>query len=367
MSDSKGPSSQHPSTESPQSGRTELSAYGEFGLIRHLTKNTELQHGLTVKGIGDDAAVLDPAGKLQVVTTDLLLEGIHFDLAYTPLQHLGYKAIAVNVSDVAAMNAEARQVTLSLGISNRFSVEALEAFYEGVYAACRRFKVDLVGGDTTSSRQGLVISVTAIGEAAEDELVYRNGAAQGDLICVSGDLGAAYLGLQVLEREKSVWLEHPSVQPELEAHSYPIGRQLKPEARIDLVARFKEAGLRPKAMIDVSDGLSSDLLHLCDQSNTGALIREEAVPIDPSCYELALTFNMDPINTALNGGEDYELLFCIAPADKDKLEAFTDVAIIGQMAPAEEGVTIETKGGNRHELVAGGWNHLRPQNAPQED
>jgi thiamine-monophosphate kinase len=350
-----------------ETSRTELSAYGEFGLIRHLTKNTEQHHAFTLRGVGDDAAVIDPAGKLQVVTTDLLLEGIHFDLAYTPLAHLGYKAVAVNVSDLAAMNAEPRQITVSVGVSNRFSVEALERLYEGIHAACRRYRVDLVGGDTTSSRLGLVLSVTAIGEGTEEELVYRDGASVGDLICVTGDLGSAYLGLQVLEREKAVWREHPDVQPELEQHAYQIGRQLKPEARVDLLPRLREAGFRPKAMIDVSDGLSSDLLHLCDQGGTGARIREADVPIDPHGYELALTFNMDPINAALNGGEDYELLFCIAPEDRDKLEGFDDVSVIGEMVPAAEGVKLLTKGGHEHELVAGGWNHLRPQNAPRPE
>jgi thiamine-monophosphate kinase len=346
--------------------RTELSAYGEFGLIEHLTKNFELRHPLTVQGIGDDAAVIDPAGKLQVLTTDLLLEGIHFDLTYVPLKHLGYKAVVVNLSDLCAMNAEPRQITVSIGVSNRFSVEAMEELYEGIYAACRRYEVDLVGGDTSSSRQGLVISVTALGEAQEGELVYRHGARPGDLICVSGDLGGAYIGLQLLEREKQIFLQHPGVQPSLDGKAYVVGRQLKPEARVDVVAALKEKAVLPSSMIDVSDGLSSDLLHLCHRSGTGALIEESEVPIHAETFEQAVLFNMDPINTALNGGEDYELLFTVDPRHRAAIEELSDVHLIGTVLEAEAGVKLLTKGGNRHELVAGGWNHLRPQNAARE-
>ena len=347
--------------------RTELSEYGEFGLIEHLTKNFELHHALTIKGIGDDAAVLDPAGKLQVVTTDLLLEGIHFDLMYVPLKHLGYKAVVVNLSDLCAMNADPRQITVSIGVSNRFSVEALEELYEGIHAACERYQVDLVGGDTTSSKQGLVISVTAIGEAVEEDVVYRSGAQPGDLICVSGDLGGAFIGLQMLEREKRVYLEHPGVQPTLDGKAYVVGRQLKPEARVDVVALLREKGIRPTAMIDVSDGLSSDLLHICHRSNTGARIEEATVPIHAETYEQAVLFNMDPINTALNGGEDYELLFTVSPEFREVVEGLADISIIGEIKENSEEVKLLTKGGHLHTLVAGGWNHLRPQNALLED
>lgn len=351
---------------SDQKTRTELSEYGEFGLIQHLTKNFELQNAFSLKGIGDDAAVIDPAGNLSVVSTDLLLEGIHFDLMYTPLKHLGYKSVVVNLSDLIAMNAAPRQITMSVGISNRFSVEALQEFYEGVHAACSFYGVDLIGGDTTSSQQGFVISVTALGEGVEDKLVYRDGASAGDLICVSGDLGAAYLGLQILEREKRIWMENPDVQPDLEEQSYLVGRQLKPEARIDVTKALEDAGVKPTSMIDVSDGLSSDLLHLCHQSNVGAQIKEDFVPIDQQSYNMALKFNMDPINCALNGGEDYELLFTIKSEDREKVAEISDVSICGEVLEDKAGVKILTKGGHEHELVAGGWNHLRPQNAPSE-
>ncbi len=345
--------------------RTELSEYGEFGLIEHLTKNFEIHHALTIKGIGDDAAVIDPAGKLQVVTTDLLLEGIHFDLMYVPMKHLGFKAVAVNISDLCAMNAIPGQITVSIGVSNRFSVEALEELYEGIHAACQHYQVDLVGGDTTSSVQGLIISVTAIGDAAEGDLVYRDGARPGDLICLTGDLGGAYVGLQLLEREKRVFLQHPGVQPTLDGKAYVVRRQLKPEARVDIVGLLKDNGIKPTAMIDVSDGLSSDLLHICHRSGTGALLEEAAVPIHAETYEQAVLFNMDPINTALNGGEDYELLFTIKPEDLERVKTLADISVIGEITEPERGVKLHTKGGNIHELVAGGWNHLRPQNTPR--
>lgn len=347
--------------------RTELSEYGEFGLIQHLTKNFELQHGLTVKGIGDDAAVVDTAGKMTVVSTDMLVEGIHFDLMYVPVKHLGYKSVVVNLSDIYAMHAEPRQITVSVAVSNRFSVEALEELYEGIHAACKRYKVDLIGGDTTSSLQGLVISVTAIGEAAEDELVYRDGAKEGDLICVSGNLGGAYAGLQILEREKRIWMEHPEVKPDLENQNYIVGRQLKPEARFDIIEDLRKFEVKPTSMIDVSDGLSSDLLHICHQSDVGALIEEEKVPIHEDTYHMALKFQIDPINTALNGGEDYELLFTVPESAAETIRGMLDVSIIGKVAAAKEGVKILTKGGHKHELLAGGWNHLRPQNSPGEE
>jgi thiamine-monophosphate kinase len=346
-----------------QSKRTEVAEYGEFGLIEHLTKNFEIRHGLTIKGIGDDAAVLDAAGKLQVMSTDLLLEGIHFDLMYMPLKHLGYKSVVVNVSDICAMNAVARQITFSFGMSNRFSVEALEELYEGIHLACKRYDLDLVGGDTTSSHQGLVISVTAIGEGNESSLSYRDGAQVGDLICLSGDLGGSFLGLTLLEREKKIFLENPKIQPSLDDQAYVVGRHLKPEARVDIVAQLSENEIVPTSMIDISDGLSSDLLHICHQSNCGARIEEKKVRIHQDTYQLALQFNIDPINCALNGGEDYELLFTIKPEDAEKLEKLEDVSIIGEVTEADRGVKILTKGGNEHELIAGGWNHLRPQNS----
>ncbi len=346
------------------SPRTELAEYGEFGLIEHLTKNFEIRNPLTIKGIGDDAAVIDPAGKLQLISTDLLLEGIHFDLMYVPLKHLGYKAVAVNVSDICAMNGLARQITVSLGVSNRFSAESLEELYEGIYAACRHYEVDLVGGDTSSSKQGLIISISVLGEANEEELVYRDGAKPGDLLCLSGDLGGAYIGLQLLEREKQIYLQHPGVQPSLDGRAYVVGRQLKPEARIDVVSWLGSKGIRPSSMIDVSDGLSSDLLHICHRSNCGALVRETDVPIHAETYEQAVLFSMDPINTALNGGEDYELLFSVHPEHRDAIAESQDISIIGEITEARAGVRLQTKGGHFHELVAGGWNHLRPQNAP---
>lgn len=338
--------------------RTDVNTLGEFGLIEHLTRNFPLQQSSSLKGVGDDAAVMQFGADCTVVSTDMLVEGIHFDLAYTPLKHLGYKAVAVNVSDIYAMNARPRQITVSLAISNRFSVEALDEFYEGIRAACEYYGVDLVGGDTTSSLKGLVISITAIGQAPESELVYRNGAQVGDLICITGDLGAAYLGLQLLEREKRIWQENPGVQPDLEEQKYAIGRQLKPEARKDIIEVFRKVGLKPSAMIDISDGLASELFHICRQSNVGALIEESGVPIHPDAQMLALKFKLDPITCALSGGEDYELLFTIKPADADKIRMLPEIYIAGEIMRAEDGVKLQTKGGNLHELKAQGWTHF---------
>ena len=289
--------------------RTELGQLGEFGLIEHLTKQIKLQNTSSVVGVGDDAAVIDHRQGLTVVSTDLLIEGIHFDLSYTPLKHLGYKSVVVNLSDIYAMNAIPKQITFSIGISNRFSVEGLEEIYAGIRAACERYGVDLVGGDTSSSNKGLLISVTAMGVGQADKLTYRNTAKVGDLICITGDLGAAYLGLQILEREKQIYLSDPNVQPDLDNQSYLIGRQLKPEARKDAIEVFNKVGLVPTAMIDISDGLSSELFHICRQSNVGAFIEESGVPIHPDTQMQALKFQMDPITCALSGGEDYELLF----------------------------------------------------------
>lgn len=338
--------------------RTDVNTLGEFGLIEHLTRNFPLQQSSSLKGIGDDAAVMQFGSDCTVVSTDMLVEGIHFDLAYTPLKHLGYKAVSVNVSDIYAMNARPRQITVSLAISNRFSVEALDELYEGIRAACEHYGVDLVGGDTTSSLKGLVISVTAIGQAPESDLVYRNGAQVGDLICITGDLGAAYLGLQLLEREKRIWQENPGVQPDLEEQKYAIGRQLKPEARKDIIEVFRKVDLKPTAMIDISDGLASELFHICRQSKVGALIEESGVPIHPDAQMLALKFKLDPITCALSGGEDYELLFTINPSDADKIRMLPEIYIAGEIMRAEDGIKLQTKGGNLHELKAQGWTHF---------
>jgi len=299
--------------------RTEVTSLGEFGLIDHLTKNNEIKNASTIVSIGDDAAVLDHFGKQTVVTTDMLVEGIHFDLMYTPLRHLGYKSVIANVSDIYAMNATPAQITMSIAFSNRFSVEALDEFYEGVYAACDRYNVDLVGGDTTTSQKGFIICVTAIGEVAQDKYVKRSGAKKGDLICVSGDLGAAFLGLTLLEREKKIFMETKGVQPDLENQDYIIGRLLKPEARKDII-EFLDAGrIMPTAMIDISDGLSSELLHICSQSAAGCALYEEKIPIHDSARQFAYKLELDPTACALSGGEDYELLFTIDQNDYDKI------------------------------------------------
>jgi thiamine-monophosphate kinase len=335
--------------------RTDVSSLGEFGLIEHLTKNIEIKNVSTIVGVGDDAAVLDHLGKQIVVTTDLLIEGIHFDLMYTPLKHLGYKSIVVNLSDVYAMNATPTQVTLSLAFSNRFSVEALEEFYEGVYAACENYGVDLIGGDTTSSQKGFVISVTAIGEVNNNAHVLRNGAKKGDLLCVSGDLGAAYLGLTFLEREKKIFLENPQIQPDLEGEDYVIGRMLKPEARKDIISFFEEAKIIPTAMMDISDGLSSEILHICKQSQTGCIVYEDKLPIAEATRNAAYKFQIDPTACALSGGEDYELLFTLKQEDYDKVKDHVHIAIIGYIVEASEGQTIITKGGNKYPITAQGW------------
>jgi thiamine-monophosphate kinase len=339
-------------------GRTELSSLGEFGLIKHLTQFIEIKNESTTKGIGDDAAVIDYKGKKMVVSTDMLVEGVHFDLAYVPLKHLGFKAVSVNVSDIYAMNAIPRQITVSIAMSNRFSVEAMEEFYAGMMLACHKHKVDIVGGDTTTNKSGLVISITAIGEADEDELVYRDGAKEGDLLCVTGDLGAAYVGLQLLEREKQIFMESPGVQPDLEGNDYILERQLKPEARKDIPVLLKKLEVKPTSMIDVSDGLASEILHLCTQSSTGCNLYEEKIPIDPSTYNMAREFNLDPTVCALSGGEDYELLFTIDQSDFPKIKANPDITVIGHMTASKDGVNLITKGGTSHPLTAQGWDSL---------
>ncbi len=341
------------------SERTEISSLGEFGLIDHLTKNIELQNASSVLGVGDDAAVIDHFGKQTVITTDLLLEGVHFDLMYTPLKHLGYKSVVVNLSDIYAMNAIPTQITMSVGFSNRFSLEALDEFYEGVYAACEKYGVDLIGGDTSSSQKGFIISVTAIGEVAPDKFVKRSTAQKGDLLCVSGDLGAAYVGLLFLEREKKIFIESPGVQPDLEGQAYVIGKMLKPEARKDIIEFLAKQEVVPTSMMDVSDGLSSETLHICKQSNLGCVIYEEKIPIAGPMKEAAFKFEIDPTACALSGGEDYELLFTIPQTSYDKLVLNEEISVIGYMTDIEDGVTIITKGGSKYPLTAQGWNHLQ--------
>jgi thiamine-monophosphate kinase len=338
--------------------RTDVNTLGEFGLIEHLTRQFPILQPSTLKGIGDDAAVIENGAYCTVVSTDLLVEGIHFDPAYVPMKHLGFKAVVVNLSDIYAMNATPRQITVSLALSNRYSVEALEELYAGIYAACEAYGVDLVGGDTTSSPKGMTISITAIGQAEKDRIVYRNGAKPGDLICITGDVGAAYLGLQILEREKQIWESNQQVQPNLEDQTYCVGRQLKPEARRDMIEVFRQVGLKPTSMIDISDGLASELFHLCKQSNTGALLEESGVPIHPDAELLALRFKLDPITCALNGGEDYELLFTIDPKDTEKIRFLPEVYIAGEMLEPEHGIKLNTKGGNLHTLKAQGWTHF---------
>src|SRR5476651_620108 len=339
--------------------RTNLEDLGEFGLINHLTKNIKLGQPSTVKGVGDDAAVLDFTGKKVLISTDMLLEGIHFDLAYTPFKHLGYKAIQVNLSDVYAMNGTPTQVTVSIGISSKFPLEAIEELYTGIYLACEKYGVDVVGGDTTSSKQGLIISVTVLGYADEKDIVDRNTAQEGDLICVSGDLGGAYVGLQLLEREKLVYLENPQIQPDLEGKDYIVERQLKPEARRDVVDLLKSRDIKPTSMIDVSDGLASELLHICKQSNKGCNLYEEKIPIDPMTFETAREFGLDPTVCALSGGEDYELLFTIKQADYDKIKNDVDVSIIGYITEPNAGKNLISKSGQVHTLTAQGWNAFK--------
>ena len=339
--------------------RTEINTLGEFGLIEHLTKNIELQNASSILGVGDDAAVIDHFGKQTVVTTDLLVEGVHFDLMYTPLKHLGYKSVIVNLSDIYAMNATPTQIVISIAISSRFSVEAVDELYEGIYAACEKYGVDLVGGDTTSSQKGLIISITAIGEVTPDKFVKRSTAQKGDLVCVSGDLGGAYVGLLFLEREKKIFLESPGVQPDLEGEAYVVGRLLKPEARKDIIEFFEKETITPTSMMDISDGLSSELLHICKQSQLGCVLYEDKLPIAEATRQAAFKFELDPTACALSGGEDYELLFTIPQADYDKLVLNEQISVVGYMTEAEQGAHIITKGGSKHAITAQGWNHLK--------
>jgi thiamine-monophosphate kinase len=336
--------------------RTEISNLGEFGLIEHLTRNFEVQNASTVLSVGDDAAIVDHFGKQTVVTTDMLVEGIHFDLMYTPLKHLGYKSVIVNLSDVYAMNATPTHITLSIAFSNRFSMEALDEFYEGVYAACEKYNVDLIGGDTSTSQKGFMISVTALGEITPEKIVKRSGAKQGDLVCVSGYLGGAFLGLTILEREKKIYLENPQIQPDLEEQQYIVGRMLKPEARKDIIEFFENNQIVPTSMIDVSDGLSSEILHICKQSNVGCKLYEEKIPIHDEAKQFAYKLELDPTACALSGGEDYELLFTVPQTEYEKLVLNENISVIGYINDLEEGVHIITKGGNTHKITAQGWN-----------
>ena len=338
--------------------RTEISSLGEFGLIDHLTQNNETKLASTVLSVGDDAAVIDHFGKQTVITTDMLVEGIHFDLMYTPLKHLGYKSVVVNLSDIYAMNAVPTHITLSIAFSNRFSLEAMDEFYEGVYAACEKYEVDLVGGDTTSSQKGFVISITAIGEVVPDKYVKRSTAQKGDLLCVTGFLGGAFLGLTILEREKRIFAETGS-QPDLEDQAFIVGKLLKPEARKDIIEFFATSEITPTSMIDVSDGLSSETLHICKQSNLGCIIYEDKIPVHEEARQFAYKLELDPTACALSGGEDYELLFTLSQTDYDKILLNEQISVIGYMTEAEEGTHILTRGGNKHALVAQGWNHLK--------
>jgi len=337
---------------------TDVNTLGEFGLIDKLTQGFTHHHKSSFVGIGDDAAVIKYGKEHIVVSTDLLIEGIHFDLMYAPLKHIGYKAVIVNLSDIYAMNANPTQITVSIAISSKFSVEALEQLYLGIREACRLYKVDLVGGDTTSSTKGLSISVTAIGNVESDRLAYRSGAKKGDVICITGDLGAAYLGLQILEREKQLYVSNPGIQPDLENQQYLIERQLKPEARRDCVDYFKKAEIIPTSMIDISDGLASDLMHICKASNVGAYIEEAKIPIHQEAQLMAIKFQMDPITTALNGGEDYELLFTIKEEDLEKIRYMPGAYIIGEITDREDGIKLHSSGGSIHPLKAQGWDHF---------
>jgi len=337
---------------------TPVSALGEFGLIERLTANFKPVLESTVKAFNDDGAVIHYGSGDILVSTDMYLEGVHFDMVYTPLMHLGYKCIVGSISDIYAMNGMATQVLVSLGVSSRFTVEALEELYGGIQVACKNYGVDLVGGDTTTTKSGLVISVTALGNAKREDVCYRNGAKNGDIICVSGDLGGAYIGLQVLEREKRVFLEAPGATPQLADFDYVLKRQLRPEARKDIIRIFKENHIKPNAMIDVSDGLSSEIMHICSQSGTGCMLFEDKIPIDQSTYSTALDFNLDPTMCALSGGEDYELLFTLNPADYEKIKNDPDFTAIGHVTDKESGYKITTKSANVYELIAQGWKHF---------
>ncbi|ADY29335.1 MULTISPECIES: thiamine-phosphate kinase [Cellulophaga] len=338
--------------------RTSLEQLGEFGLINHLTKDFTLQHKSSIKGIGDDAAVIDFKDKKTVISTDLLIEGVHFDLSYVPLKHLGYKAVMVNLSDIYAMNATATQITVSIAVSNRFPLEALEELYSGIALAAKTYNVDLVGGDTTSSTKGMLISITAIGQANEEDLVYRNGAKPNDLLVVTGDLGAAYMGLQVLEREKEVFKVNPNNNPDLSMYTYIVERQLKPEARKDIVPLLNALEVKPTSMIDVSDGLSSEILHLCEQSNVGCNLYEDKIPLDPTVISSCEEFKVNSTTVALGGGEDYELLFTIDQKEFPKIKGNPNLTVVGHMTDKNEGVHLISRNNTKIPITAQGWNSL---------
>ncbi len=341
-----------------KNNRTELSDLGEFGLIEQISKSVHLENEESIKGIGDDAAVIDFTDYQTVVSTDMLIEGVHFDLAFHPLMHLGYKAVVVNLSDIYAMNAIPKQILVALGISNRFSMEAIDELYAGMLLACKKYGVDLVGGDTTSSKSGLVISITSIGKAKKENIVYRSGAKLHDLVCVSGDLGGAYLGLQILEREKKIFMENPTIQPDLSGNDYILERQLKPEAQKEVIEKLAELKVIPTSMIDISDGLSSEILHICKNSECGCDIYEDKIPIDPQTYDRAREFGLDPTVCALSGGEDYELLFTISQGDYEKLREHVDISIIGHITDKNAGVNLIDKSGNVVKMMAQGWDAL---------
>ncbi len=348
--------------DNKDSSATPISSLGEFGLIEHLTKHFSIQHKTTIKGIGDDAAVISAEKNKQlVVTTDMLVEGVHFDLSYMPLKHLGYKAVMVNLSDVFAMNAIAKQITVSVAVSNRFPVEAMEELYAGIQTAAEIYKLDVIGGDTTSSTSGLIISITAIGEAAPDKITYRSGAKENDLLIVTGDLGAAYLGLQILERERQVFKVNPNAQPDLENYTYLIERQLKPEARKDISGLLAELDVQPTAMIDISDGLSSEIIHICKSSKVGCNLYEDKIPLDPQVISTCEEFKMDSTTIALSGGEDYELLFTVSTADFPKIQANPHFSVIGHMTHEKEGMHLITRANTKIELIARGWNALNDE------
>ena len=344
--------------ENKSQSRTSLSELGEFKLIEHLTKSIKLHHKSTIKGVGDDCAVLENQNKQTLITTDLLVEGIHFDMSYMPLKHLGYKAVMVNLSDVYAMNAFAKQITVSIAVSNRFPLEAIEELYAGIHLACKTYQIDLIGGDTTSSTKGLLISITAIGEVDKKDVVYRNGAKPNDLLVVSGDLGAAYLGLQVLEREKQVFQVNPNAEHELGNYTYLIERQLKPEARKDIVKLLQDLEVKPTSMIDISDGLSSEILHICKQSDVGCNLYEDKIPLDQQVISTCEEFNMDSTTVALSGGEDYELLFTISQEDFPKIKANPHLTVIGHITDKKEGCHLITRGHQKVEIIAQGWNAM---------
>lgn len=339
-----------------QSPLTPLNEIGEFGLIDKIKENAEINQVHTIKGIGDDAAVLDSKGLKTVITTDCLVEGIHFDLSYVPLKHLGFKAVVANISDLCAMNATPSQILVTLAISSRFTLEAVDELYAGIFAACQAYSVDLVGGDTSSVPKGLMLSITAIGYAEESNIVYRNGAQKNDIICVTGDLGSAYAGLQLLEREKRVFMENAAVQPDLTGFDYILERQLKPEARRDIIVQFEKLGIKPTSMIDVSDGLASEITHICKASECGARIFDERIPIDPQTSMFLEEMKINASLAALNGGEDYELLFTLSPGDYEKIKDQQEISFIGFITDKEQGIKLETRDGIQHDLEAKGWN-----------